>query len=105
MANVYLLNLSTDFVTLGNVFDSSKTYIVKDSLQPAIGNYTFTTVLKSPTLRIYQETDQGILYNAYIDLSKRQALAPKPPVSGPFIENYSINGQIKTDDFVNLILL
>jgi len=105
MANVYLLNLSTDFVTLGNVFDSSKTYIVKDSLQPAIGNYTFTTVLKSPTLRIYQETDQGILYNAYVDLSKRQALAPKPPVSGPFIENYSINGQIKTDDFVNLILI
>jgi len=105
MANVYLLNLSTDFVTLSNVFDSSKTYIVKDSLQPAIGNYTFTTVLKSPTLRIYQETDQGILYNAYIDLSKRQALAPKPPISGPFIENYSINGQIKTDDFVNLILI
>jgi hypothetical protein len=105
MANVYLLNLSEDFVTLGNVFDSSKTYIVKDSLQPSIGNYTFTTVLKSPTLRIYQETDQGILYNAYVDLSKRQALAPKPPISGPFIENYSINGQIKTDDFVNLILI
>jgi hypothetical protein len=105
MANVYLLNLSADYVTLGNVFDSSKTYIVKDSLQPSIGNYTFTTVLKSPTLRIYQETEQGILYNAYVDLSKRQALAPKPPISGPFIENYSINGQIKTDDFVNLILI
>lgn len=105
MANVYLLNLSADYVTLGNVFDSSKTYIVKDSLQPSIGNYTFTTVLKSPTLRVYQETDQGILYNAYVDLAKRQALGPKPPTAGPFIENYSINGDLKTYEFVNLLLL
>ena len=105
MANVYLLNLSEDRVTFGNVFDSSKTYIVKDPLQPELGNFAFTKVLKSSELRLFQETDQGILYNAYIDIPKRQALAPKPPISGPFIENYSINGEIKTNDFINLILI
>lgn len=105
MANVYLLNLSAEYVTLGNVFDSTKTYIVKDALQPEIGNYTFTSVLKSSTLRVYQETDQGILYNAYADIGKRKSLEPKNPVSGPFIENYSINGDIKTDEFVNILLI
>jgi hypothetical protein len=105
MANVYLLNLSADFVTLGNVFNSAKSYIVKDSNQPEIGNFTFTTVLKSPTLRVYQETEQGILYNAYSDITLRKSLGSNPPVSGPFIENYSIDGDIKTDNFVNLLLV
>ena len=105
MANVYLLNLNAGYVTLGNVFDSSKTYIVKDPLQPELGTFATTKVLNSSSLRVYQETDQGILYNAFIDIGTRQSLGPNPPVSGPFIENYSINGEIKTDDFVNLLLI
>ena len=105
MANVYLLNLSADYVTLGNVFDSSKTYIVKDTLQPEIGSFSFTKISKPTSLRIYQESDTGILYNAYTDLTKRQSIGPKPPITGPFIENYSINGATKTDDFVNLLLI
>jgi len=105
MANVYLLNLNTDYVTLGNVFDSSKTYIVKDPVQPDIGNFTFTKTLNSPNLRLYQETSIGILYNAYTDISKRQSTGPNPPITGPFIEDYSINGEIKTEDFINLLLI
>jgi hypothetical protein len=105
MANVYLLNLSQDYVTLGNVFDSFKTYIVKDPIQPSIGNFSVTKILDSSSLRLYQETDQGILYNAYTDISKRQALGPNPPIKGPFIENYSINGNIKTEEFINLLLI
>jgi hypothetical protein len=105
MANVYLLNLSADLITLGNVFDSSKSYIVKDTLQPEIGSFSFTKISKPTSLRVYQESDTGILYNAYTDLAKRQALGPKPPITGPFIENYSINGTTKTDDFVNLLLI
>lgn len=105
MANVYLLNLNPDYVTLGNVFDSSKTYIVKESLQPSAGTFNFTKVLKPSSLRLYQETEQGILYNAYVDINTRQNLGPKPPISGPFIENYSLNGDIKTDTFINLLLV
>lgn len=105
MANVYLLNLNAGYVTLGNVFDSSKTYIVKDPLQPELGTFATTKVLNPSSLRVYQETDQGILYNAYTDIGIRQSLGPNPPISGPFIENYSINGEIKTDDFVNLLLI
>lgn len=105
MANVYLLNLSQDYVTLGNVFDSFKTYIVKDPIQPSIGIFSVTKILDSSSLRVYQETDQGILYNAYTDISKRQSLGPNPPIKGPFIENYSINGNIKTDEFINLLLI
>jgi|LakMenEpi03Aug12_release.lakeMendotaPanAssembly.Ray.scaffolds.fasta_scaffold176157_2 hypothetical protein len=105
MANVYLLNLSQNRVTFGNVFDSSKTYIVKDTLQPEIGNFAFTKVLNSPTLRIYQETEQGILYNTFTDISKRQALGSSAPKSGPYIENYSVNGEIKTSDFINILLI
>ena len=66
MSQVFLLDLSQDRVTMGNVFDSSKTYIVKDALQPELGSFAFTKVLNSPTLRIYQETEQGILYNTFI---------------------------------------
>ena len=104
MANVYLLNLSESSVTLGNVFDSSRIYITKDPVQPN-PEITYTKTLKSPSLRIYQETYQGILYNAYADLSKRRALGPAVPITGPFIENYSVDGDVKTDNFINLLLL
>jgi hypothetical protein len=105
MANVYLLNLSQDYVTLGNVFDSFKTYIVKDPIQPDIGIFSVTKILDSSSLRVYQETNEGILYNAFTDISKRQSLGPNPPIKGPFIENYSINGNIKTEEFINLLLI
>ena len=44
MANVYLLNLSDNQVTLGNVFDSSKSYIVKDTLEYQNRTFAFTKV-------------------------------------------------------------
>lgn len=104
MANVYLLNLSENTVTLGNVFDSSRIYITKDPVQPN-PEITYTKTLQSSTLRIYQETYEGILYNAYADLTKRRSLRPTVPINGPFIENYSVDGDVKTDNFINLLLL
>jgi hypothetical protein len=104
MSNVYLY-LSAEQVTMGNVYDSSKSYLYKDSIQLSSGDLGFTKVLKSPTLRLYQESDEGILYNAFTDLSKRENIEPKPPIAGPFIENYSINGETKTEDFINILLI
>lgn len=105
MANVYLLNLSEDQVIMGNVFDSSKSFLYKDPVQAVQGALTFTKILTPSSLRIFQESTEGTLYNAYSDLSKREALGPRPPVAGPFIENYAITGSPKTDDFINILLV
>ena len=105
MANVYLLNLSDNQVTLGNVFDSSKSYIVKDTLEYQNRTFAFTKVLASPSLRVYREPIRGILLNAYADRETREQVPSDGPVSGPFIENYSYAGELRTDTFVNLLLI
>jgi hypothetical protein len=105
MANVYLLNLSDNQVTLGNVFDSSKSYIVKDTLDYQSRTFAFTKVVSSPSLRVYREPIRGILLNAYADRETREQVPSDGPVSGPFIENYSYTGELKTDTFVNLLLI
>ena len=105
MANV-LLNLSTDSVTMGNVsFNSDTSYLYKDPQQPGISNYEFTKVLSSPSLRVYTEAVRGYLLNAYADLESRESKPPDAPTAGPFIQNYSYAGELKTDNFINLLLI
>jgi hypothetical protein len=105
MANV-LLNLTNDNVTMGNVsFNSDTSYLYKDPQQPTISNYEFTKVLSSPSLRVYTEPIRGALLNAYADLDSRESKPPDAPTSGPFIQNYSYNGELKTDNFINLLLI
>ena len=89
MANVYLLNLSQETVTMGNVFSTEKSYLYKNTTQySSAANYAYTKTLESNSLRLYQETQTGIKITDYSQISKRENIGPDVPVSGPFIENH-----------------
>jgi hypothetical protein len=105
MANVYLLNLSENLVTLGNVFTSARSHLIKDEIQPSSTSFFVTKILTSSSLRVYQETNEGLLYGSYNDIPTRQALGSDAPINGPFIENYSYAGDLNLDNFVNLLLI
>jgi len=101
----YLLNLSPNLVTLSNVFTTLKSHIVKDNNQLETGTFSFTKTLVASELRLYQETEDGLLYGSYNDSATRQLLDPTDPINGPFIENYSRLGDLNLDNFVNLLLI
>ena len=101
----YLLNLSPNLVTLSNVFTTLKSYVVKDNNQLETGTFSFTKTLVASELRLYQETEDGLLYGSYNDSLTRQLLDPSDPINGPFIENYSRLGDLNLDNFVNLLLI
>jgi hypothetical protein len=106
MANVYLLNLTQDTVSMGNVFSTEKSYLYKNTTQySSAANYAYTKTLSSNSLRLYQETQTGIKITDYSQISKRESIGPDVPVSGPFIENYSVSGDLNTNNFINLLLL
>lgn len=106
MANVYLLNLSQETVSMGNVFSTEKSYLYKNTTQySSAANYAYTKTLKSNNLRLYQETQTGIKITDYSQISKRESIGPDVPVLGPFIENYSSNGDLNTNTFINLLLI
>jgi hypothetical protein len=101
----YFINLSPNVVTLSNVFTTLKSYIVKDNNQLETGAFSFTKTLVASELRLYQETEDGLLYGSYNDSATRQTLNPANPINGPFIENYSRLGDLNLDNFVNLLLI
>jgi len=101
----YFINLSPNVVTLSNVFTTLKSYIVKDNNQLETGAFSFTKTLVASELRLYQETEDGLLYGSYNDSAIRQLLDPTDPINGPFIENYSRLGDLNLDNFVNLLLI
>ena len=101
----YLINLSPELVTLSNVFTTSKSYLIKDNTQLETGNFSFTKTLVASDLKVYQETEDGLLYGSYNDSATRQSLDPAEPINGPFIENYSRLGDLNLDNFVNLLLI
>lgn len=112
MANVLLLNISDQLVTFGanaNVgvnFNSDNGFIYKkDNQYISTTGSAFTKTLYSTNLVLYQETDVGISYIDYGQLTKRQSLGPQVPKSGPFIENYSVNGDLNTSNFIELLLI
>jgi hypothetical protein len=110
MANTYILNISQDVVTMGRYsnlginFSTENGYVYSNP-DYAGPNFTFTKTLLSPSLTLYQETDKGIAYTQYSQLYLREAIGPSVPISGPFIENYSVNGDIDTSKFINLLLI
>jgi hypothetical protein len=112
MSNVFLLNINQSLVTFGanaNVgvnFSSDNGYIYKklDQVNSTTGT-AFTKTLYFASLRLYQETDVGISYTNASQSSLRQSLGPKVPTAGPFIENYSVNGDLSTSSFINLLLI
>ena len=101
----YLVNLSPNVVTLSNVFTTLKSYIVKDNNQLETGTFSYTKTLIASDLKLYQETEDGLLYGSYNDSVTRQSLDPADPINGPFIENYSRIGDLNLDNFVNLLLI
>lgn len=101
----YLLNLSSNLVTLSNVFSTLKSYVVKDNNQVETGSFSYTKTLSAPDLRLYQETEDGLLYGSYNDAATRQSLGPADPINNTFIENYSRLGDLNLDNFVNLLLI
>lgn len=110
MANTYILNISQDVVTMGRYsniginFSSENGYVYSNP-NYAGPNFTFTKTLLSPKLTLYQETDIGIAYTEYSKLYLREAIGPGVPIAGPFIENYSVDGDIDTSKFINLLLI
>ena len=106
MANVYLLNVSPDAVTLGNVFSTARGYIYKNPTQySATLSYAFTSTLQDSSLQLYQETSAGITISDYSALSRRESLGPDVPTAGPFIENYSVDGNLDTTSFIAILLI
>jgi hypothetical protein len=101
----YLINLSPNLVTLSNVFSTLNSYIIKDNNQLETGTFSYTKTLVASDLRLYQETEDGLLYGSYNDSTTRQSLDPADPIKGPFIENYSRIGDLDLNNFVNLLLI
>ena len=97
----YLINLSPNLVSLSNVFTTTQSYVVKDNIQLETGAFSYTKTLYASDLRLYQETEDGLLYGSYNDTDTRQSLDPADPINGPFIENYSRLGDLNLDNFVN----
>lgn len=104
MAN--LLYLSAERVTMGNVFDSSKSFIVTDNYQFSKSNPIYTKTFYSPTLQVYREkTNTWLISDPAQINSQRRLSPPAEPISGPFIENYSVNGTLESKTFINLLLI
>lgn len=101
-----LILLSGNLVTIGNVFSTENSYLYKQPIQyTTLANYAFTRTLQSDDLLLYQESETGIKINNFSDITRRESLPPGIPTKGPFIENYSVNGTLNTNEFVNLLLI
>lgn len=91
---------------MGNVFTTANKYLHKATNQySSSASFAFTKTLLSDTLELYRESDTGIKINNYSDIGTRESLPPDIPTRGPFIENYSVNGTLNTNEFVNLLLV
>lgn len=102
----YLLNLTSNLVTMGNVFTTERSYLFKNSVQYySDSTYAYTKTLYVPELRIYKETLEGIAITNFTQTPIRESLPPDIPISGPFIENYSPQGTLNTSSFINLLLI
>ena len=102
----YLLNAAGNLVTMGNVFSTDRSYLYKQENQyNKQSTFAFTKTLYSPSLQIYRETYAGYTISNFTQIAIRESLAPAVPVKGPFIENYSADGTLNTDLFVNLLLI
>lgn len=102
----YLLNLSSNIVTMGNVFSTEKSYLFKNPTQFFnTSSYAYTKTLLVPELRVFRETVSGISITNFTQIATRESLPPDVPVKGPFIENYSVDGTLNTSSFINLLLI
>ena len=101
-----LVDIANNRIRLGSVFDTDNFYIYKDPVQYSTSSYyAFTKTQYTKDLLLYRESDTGIKINNYTDIAKRQSLPPTIPTNGPFIENYSVNGTLDTNEFINLLLI
>lgn len=100
-----LLNFSSNLVTMGNVFSSSNYYLYKSSFSESSIGRVFTSTLYNSTLEIYKETTEGYYITNFTQIPFRESLPPDVPTRGPFIEDYSKEGSLNTDTFVNLLLI
>ena len=102
----YLLNLASNIATMGNVFSTERSYIFKSPTQYFnTSSFAFTKTLLVPELRIYRETTAGISITNFTQIATRESLPPDVPITGPFIENYSVDGTLNTSSFINLLLI
>jgi hypothetical protein len=102
----YLLNLASNIATMGNVFTTENSYIFKNQIQYfSDSTFAFTKTLFVSELRVFKETLAGSAITNFTQIATRESLPPDVPVTGPFIENYSKDGTMNTDSFVNLLLV
>lgn len=102
----YLINLTANLVTMGNVFTTERSYLFKNPVQYYdSSNYSFTKTLYVPNLKIFKETINGISITNFTQIPIRESLPPDIPSSGPFLENYSAQGTLNTSSFINLLLI
>jgi hypothetical protein len=102
----YLLDVRSNIVTMGNVFSTDRSYLFKQPNQyNRQTSFAFTKTLNNPYLQVYRETYAGYTISNISDISLRESLSPAVPVDGPFIENYSADGTLNTDTFINILLI
>jgi len=102
----YLINLSSNVATMGNVFTTENSYIFKNTIQYfPDSTFAFTKTLLVPELRVFKETLEGSAITNFTQIATRESLASDVPVTGPFIENYSKEGTMNTSSFINLLLV
>jgi hypothetical protein len=102
----YLINLTANLVTLGNVFTTERSYLYKNPEQYYAGSsFAFTKTLYVPELRVFQETLEGLSITNFTQIPLRESLPPDIPFSGPFLQNYSADGTLNTSSFINLLLI
>lgn len=102
----YLINLTPNLVTMGNVFTTERSYLFKNSVYSYdSSSFAFTKTLEVSNLKVFKETLNGISITNFTQIPLRESLPPDIPVSGPFIENYSTHGTLNTATFINLLLI
>jgi hypothetical protein len=102
----YLINLSSNIVTMGNVFSTEKSYLYKTNLDLSTDTTkAFTKTLYIPGQVVYQETLEGSAITSFTQIPIRESLPPDVPFAGAFFSNYSVNGTLNTSSFINLLLI
>jgi hypothetical protein len=102
----YLLNAAGNLVTMGNVFSTDRSYLYKEPNQfSKQSSFAFTKTLYNPSLQVYRETYEGYTISNFTQIAFRESLPPTVPTKGPFIENYSVDGTLNTDLFINILLI
>lgn len=101
-----LLYASGNLVTMGSVFNTENSYLYKGPESTIdVVNLNFTKTRRLENNVVFTETTEGIQITNFTQVAIRESLPPAIPTVGPFIENYSKDGTLNSETFINLLLI